>query len=493
MGTKNTKILMSFCAFLALNASEPVCAYSRPTFLFSNQPKTDLPKVDFFADNAVLNTASENKNTDNINENLVSNNIISSNNVAVAEKNNEIVPEENKIQAISLKNMYENKLEPVRKKKEGYVLKGHSRSADEPPLPNPSPVKEVTKLKKKERVNIASVSHRDVDRKKGIVSSEITSFKIEGLSSSDSEKDENKNILVPNRPKNLFGYQPENNKIKTQNFDKKLNVNNENAFVEAYSAMRPKPKKVQKKIEQVKQKQDNNFNNRNNRKSVSYNISSEDLKKDLYHTYISENKYLSALDGPDEVFDDVAGSDQGGYDPDLPALGENNPEYENDYGVQEMSGNAGADNDYYVEDTAQSNTNNPEPWRIGNIPVLQLKIDFKDGSAALTEKNINVIRSFARVAQDNKLYSIEVAISGEAMDDVEKKRLSARRLAIISQVLRENGVEDNRIKPVLTDREFGSFVFRVIKTDDYKKTNVAFKERDVNRRKARDQYKAMNW
>ena len=47
------------------------------------------------------------------------------------------------------------------------------------------------------------------------------------------------------------------------------------------------------------------------------------------------------------------------------------------------------------------------------------------------------------------------------------KKLTARRLAIVEQVLTDNGVSKQRIVPVLSNRQESGFVLRVISGDQY--------------------------
>ena len=113
------------------------------------------------------------------------------------------------------------------------------------------------------------------------------------------------------------------------------------------------------------------------------------------------------------------------------------------------------------------------PLKIGNREVLQMKLDFESGSSAISRESVNIIRSFAQIAKDQPTNSIQIAISENAMKNTKAKKLAARRLAIVSNVLRNEGLSDKQITPVLTNRDIDSFSFRVVNNDSYDKLRVS--------------------
>jgi hypothetical protein len=70
--------------------------------------------------------------------------------------------------------------------------------------------------------------------------------------------------------------------------------------------------------------------------------------------------------------------------------------------------------------------------------------------------------------------------------------LAARRLAIVEQVLRDTGVSQQRILPVLSQRDDDSFVLRVISNDQY--DSLTQKKRDIfGDTIDTKSYKSMSW
>ena len=102
-----------------------------------------------------------------------------------------------------------------------------------------------------------------------------------------------------------------------------------------------------------------------------------------------------------------------------------------------------------------------------------MKIDFQDGSSAVSGESVNLIRSFAQIATEQPTNSIEITIPESVMNNPKKKKLTARRLSIVSNILRNAGISDRQILPVLTNRDEDSFAFRVVSNDVYTKLRVS--------------------
>jgi hypothetical protein len=51
--------------------------------------------------------------------------------------------------------------------------------------------------------------------------------------------------------------------------------------------------------------------------------------------------------------------------------------------------------------------------------------------------------------------------------NTDNRKLAARRLAIVEQVLTDNGVSKQRIVPVLSNRQESGFVLRIISGEQY--------------------------
>ena len=113
------------------------------------------------------------------------------------------------------------------------------------------------------------------------------------------------------------------------------------------------------------------------------------------------------------------------------------------------------------------------PLKAGTREVLQMKIDFQDGSSAVSGESVNLIRSFAQIATEQPTNSIEITIPESVMNNPKKKKLTARRLSIVSNILRNAGISDRQILPVLTNRDEDSFAFRVVSNDVYTKLRVS--------------------
>ena len=244
----------------------------------------------------------------------------------------------------------------------------------------------------------------------------------------------------------------------------------ENPFVKAFSSIKPEKtddvvaKKSKKKKEQV----------------VS-SLSPKHLKADLYHTYISDNQYLSPVeyyddeeefleDEVDEEFIDEAEETAEQYAEDEDFAEEKNvgDALEGDVGPVDV-------NKIQAKFQNAKKSANPSsgPLKVGNREVLQMKLEFEPNSSAISGESVNIIRSFAQIATDQPTNSIQIAIAESAMKNPKAKKLAARRLAIVSNVLRNAGLSDKQINPVLTNRDIDSFSFRVMNNDNYEKLRVS--------------------
>jgi hypothetical protein len=207
------------------------------------------------------------------------------------------------------------------------------------------------------------------------------------------------------------------------------------SFVKAFSAMRPEsaPAPAAKPA--------------SDETSVS-DLSPRLLKQDLYNTFISENEYLSPVE----------------YAPERGA------------GDEETASGARPDRrsiESKFKETRKKIDLPSGPLKVGNREVLQMKLDFEPSSSAVSGESVNIIRSFAQVAADQPTNSIEIGISGAAMNNTAKKRLAARRLAIVSNILRNAGLADRQIFPVLSDRDEDSFSFRAIGNDRFDHVSIS--------------------
>ena len=76
--------------------------------------------------------------------------------------------------------------------------------------------------------------------------------------------------------------------------------------------------------------------------------------------------------------------------------------------------------------------------------------------------------------------------------DSDARKLAARRLAIVEQVLRDSGVSEQRVLPVLSNRNDDGFVLRMISNDQYE--TLTQKRRDMfGDTLGKKTYKSMAW
>jgi hypothetical protein len=243
-------------------------------------------------------------------------------------------------------------------------------------------------------------------------------------------------------------------------------------FMKAFSAMKPDEKKKKKKDAQPAPDAPPSAPKAQpqQEKQVS-SLSPMSLKEDLYRTYISENRYLS----PVEYL--------GAYE-----------EYAEPFHAPEAA--AALDIGNVASRVKEAKTSILVPGgslKVGGREVLQMKLEFEPTSSAVTGESVNIMRSFAQIATDQPTNSIEVGIPESVMSDPKKKRLTARRLAIVSNVLRSSGLSEKQVYPVLTSRDENSFSFRVIGNDAFDTIRVAKSYDPFGDDENMQEYNLMRW
>ena len=260
--------------------------------------------------------------------------------------------------------------------------------------------------------------------------------------------------------------------------NKTVDIAKVSPFVRAFSAIKPEPKKTSQKPATVK----------SSKKKKSSIASSEALKKDLHRAYLSGNQYLSAYEDEDDENEEE-------FEEDVDEeLSEDSEKYEEEY-----ADDAGFKSQKNVNDALEGKGDKKPPvnevnvkevqeklsatkksvalpsgsLKVGNREVLQMKIDFQSGSSAISGESVNLIRSFAQIATEQPTNSIEIAISENVMGDPNMKKLTARRLSIISNILRNSGISDRQIHPVLSNRDDNSFAFSVVGNDPYTRLRIS--------------------
>lgn len=128
----------------------------------------------------------------------------------------------------------------------------------------------------------------------------------------------------------------------------------------------------------------------------------------------------------------------------------------------------------------------------GGIRPLEIKIKFRNDDAALSRDNYNLLSEYAGIVLANPTRAIQVAIPQNVTTDSDARKLAARRLAIVEQVLRDSGVSEQRVLPVLSNRNDDGFVLRMISNDQYER--LTQKRRDMfGDTLGKKTYKSMAW
>ncbi len=326
---------------------------------------------------------------------------------------------------------------------------------------------------------------------KPIENSEKTVAKVDATVSSVSAKIEE---AVDDNP---FGVIV--SKTKTSKKDKKNTISTEKVspFIKAFSAIKPESSE---KTVALKTSQ-----NKSSKKKKSSSVSSETLKKDLHRTYLSGNQYLSAYEDENEealeedVDEEINENEE-----------ENKEEYQDDEGFEDQKDVEDALEGVGDKNIAVDKVNVKEvkaklqstkksiaapsgPLKAGTREVLQMKIDFQEGSSAVSGESVNLIRSFAQIAIEQPTNSIEITIPQNVMNNPKKKKLTARRLSIVSNILRNAGISDRQILPVLTDRDEDSFSFRVVSNDAYSKLRISKGADIFGEEENVKEYNVMKW
>lgn len=112
-----------------------------------------------------------------------------------------------------------------------------------------------------------------------------------------------------------------------------------------------------------------------------------------------------------------------------------------------------------------------------DVRPLEIKIRFRNEDSALTRDNYNLLAEYAAIVLHNPTRAIQIAIPQRSTTSSDGRKLAARRLAIVEQVLRDTGVAQQRILPVLSQRDDESFVLRVISSEQY--DSLTQKKRDI--------------
>lgn len=128
----------------------------------------------------------------------------------------------------------------------------------------------------------------------------------------------------------------------------------------------------------------------------------------------------------------------------------------------------------------------------GDIRPLEIKIKFRNDDSALSRDNYTLLTEYAGIVLSNPTRAVQVSIPASVTTDSDDRKLAARRLAIVEQVLRDNGISEQRILPVLSQRDEEGLVLRMISLDQYE--TLTKQQRDIfgdtiNKKT----YRSMSW
>ena len=182
-------------------------------------------------------------------------------------------------------------------------------------------------------------------------------------------------------------------------------------------------------------------------------LSPAELRKAFRKTFLSENKHLSAMRSAyaDDVIDTSVTSGMAGF-------------------------------------TAESNLS-----EMGSkIRPFEIKVGFRSSDSALSRENYTLLTTFAGIVVNDPKRAVQVLIPKDATVDSDDRKLTARRLAIIEQVLRDTGVPEQRILPVLSNREDdGGLILRNIDSTQYE--TLTKQQRNQFGKTTNKTYKSMTW
>lgn len=128
----------------------------------------------------------------------------------------------------------------------------------------------------------------------------------------------------------------------------------------------------------------------------------------------------------------------------------------------------------------------------GGIRPLEIKIKFRNDDSALSRDNYNLLTEYAGIVLSNPTRAVQVSIPQSVTTNSDERKLAARRLAIIEQVLRDNGISEQRILPVLSQRDEEGLVLRMISLDQYE--TLTKQQKDIfGDTVSKKTYRSMSW
>ena len=128
----------------------------------------------------------------------------------------------------------------------------------------------------------------------------------------------------------------------------------------------------------------------------------------------------------------------------------------------------------------------------GGVRPMEIKISFLNGDSGLSRDNYDILTQTASIVVNNPKRAIQIAIPESATHTKDARKLAAKRLAIVEQVLRDTGIADQRIVPVLSQRDDDVFVLRVISGDTFESLREQ-KRNMFGDTVSTKTYKSMSW
>lgn len=255
---------------------------------------------------------------------------------------------------------------------------------------------------------------------------------------------------VASRPFEKIAYAPES-AVLPENVIKQSVVATDDADVHIARVVVPRDDLIGGDVVQSAVKKDANTKIKEVREDMT-KMSPSELRRAFRKTFLSENKHLSTYPIDDKF--DVA-SDIGAFT-------------EGFTSARDLS-----------EDAKK-------------IRPLEIKIGFKNSDSALSRENYNLLSEYAGIVVANPKRAIQVAIPVGATQTTDTRKLAARRLAIVEQVLRDTGVSEQRIVPVLSQRDEEGFVLRIISNEQFE-TLTKQKRNMFGDTVGSKTYKSMSW
>jgi len=126
------------------------------------------------------------------------------------------------------------------------------------------------------------------------------------------------------------------------------------------------------------------------------------------------------------------------------------------------------------------------------VRPMEVKISFFNNDSGLSRDNYNLLSETASIVVNNPKRAVQIGIPESVTQNKDTRKLAARRLAIVEQVLRDTGIAEQRIVPVLSQRDGDEFVLRIISGETFESLNQQ-KRDTLGKSGSKKTYKSMSW